>query len=430
VTDLMQAARAWWFGDVPGDFPLNHGFVSREACYRHGGPSRLLDACEECQESEWLSRACGELLYVPHSCDAGTSDLAHRRCLAQGDEAWCNLWQDFSFAEGADRALGAPSVLLLEPPKGLEFLRFQGCDVSTLNFLRQFGVSCTYDVRGDAEDVDWRRYDLVFVVNGRTAYRGGKPPDGVPVVMYGHDCYKEAERYQALIDDWRPDHFWCPNMASWRAGFRFPERTRFWFRADGDGTFFSRPNLGPEGKEWDLLLVGYAKPAGCYAPRAELARAVHRDLSGEFRVRIETDPGAQLVNWPGPTEAPGICCLNAWSAHLGRARFAMFGETTYKPNWVPRKAYELLGSGAVPIMPYSEDFAALGVTPWVHFIPLSWVTEAPCMRGVLRDYEFHRAIAERAVAWHRNRLDKLMFDGFEELLLGALEGRYRRRVIE
>lgn len=214
MTDLMQAARKWWFGNKPGPFVLPFHDITRKQVHERGGPSRDLDGCQACQLCEWVSRVNGRCEWVAHTCPDGTADLAHRLCLMQGDEGWTNRWQDFSFAEGADRNLGAPSVLMLQPPKGLMFLRSHGCDVSTINFLRQFGIACTYDVRADTEDVEWEKYDMVFVINGRLAYQGDQPPASLSTVMYGHDCYKELEQYQALIDAWPPDHFWCPNMAS------------------------------------------------------------------------------------------------------------------------------------------------------------------------------------------------------------------------
>jgi hypothetical protein len=136
-----------------------------------------------------------------------------------------------------------------------------------------------------------------------------------------------------------------------------------------------------------------------------------------------------LADWEGPVGGTTAALL-AWSRLLGSARFAMFGETIYKPGWVMRKDWETMASGAVPVIPDTPDKAELGILPWIHFIPLADVQgRDEALRGLAREHVALSLIAERAVAYSRGVMDELALGGFEEMLLGALEGRYRGRVL-
>jgi len=150
-------------------------------------------------------------------------------------------------------------------------------------------------------------------------------------------------------------------------------------------------------------------------------------LQEEFRVCFHHKAGSRrtkhsLSNRAGPY-------ANAWSEFLGSARYVVFAGIAEEPQAVFFKYYEVLGSGAIPIMPNAPDLKLLGVEPWIHFIPLDsvWKNNTQ-MQFYLSHYDEYKHIAESAVRWHQENADKLLFDGIEDLVQEITNGKYPRRL--
>ena len=51
------------------------------------------------------------------------------------------------------------------------------------------------------------------------------------------------------------------------------------------------------------------------------------------------------------------------------------------------------------------------------------------IRQLMKDYDSYRYIAENAVKWHQENADRLLFDGFEDVVQAVTRGRYPRRTL-
>lgn len=119
--------------------------------------------------------------------------------------------------------------------------------------------------------------------------------------------------------------------------------------------------------------------------------------------------------------------LSKWSEFLGSARFVAFGPTV--AGLLVSKYMEVLGSGAIPIFPPSEDLWRLGLRPWVHYIPLEDLPGGG-LRSALGNYENFQHIALNAVRRHHVICDKMLFDDFEDCVQEITQRRYPRRRLD
>ena len=94
------------------------------------------------------------------------------------------------------------------------------------------------------------------------------------------------------------------------------------------------------------------------------------------------------------------------------------------------KYYEALGSGAIPIFPEVPDLKLLGIKPFEHYIPLSEVEgDNEKLAFYLDHYQEYKHIAESAVNWYRQNSDKMLFEGFEEVVRSITKYEYPKRLV-
>lgn len=419
-SQLLLAVRAFWFGNVAGTFDLDGRPVRREEIHLHGGPSPEFNDCDTCQKAEWLSRLNGRNHYRKHSCPTG--QRCHILCSYQGDDAFTHYHQNFGYAARVDMTLNAAKCAMFQPAKGIKFIWSHHCDQSVHVFLRQFAQACQFDVVGFGEKIEPSRYNFAFVVMGPTK---AEIPPGLPIVMYGHDLWKQPSDRQALIDHVRPDVFWTPFLSSWKAHYRFPAKTRLVFRPVPASQFFTRPNL--DKKSLDVLCIGCTGNP-IYDPRLQLSRQL-AILASKWRIKLHHPGGARRAKHIGSVRSDKIPYCNAWSELLGSARYVAFDGIRQEPQPVFYKYYEVLGSGAVPIMPQAPDLKLLGIEPWVHYIPVSEIRgNNKRMVDLLEHYNEHKHIAEAAVSWHKENADRLLFEGIGDLVRDITGHAYPRRL--
>jgi len=416
---LMLWAREWWFNNEEGT--LLDGVVTRAAVDTYGGPNPEFNTCEQCQRVEWKARLTQTPLKVRHTCP--TSQLCQQYCDRQGDDRWTHFHQNFHFARGVDKALNAPRCLMIQPPKGYAFLTTHSCDQATQVFLRQFARACQYDLVKQGEAVAPSKYDFVFFVNNGVPPVPHKPI-GPASIVYCHDLWKRREERQVVLDAWQPDVIWTPFPSSWKRHYRIPKDTEVIFRPVPASMFFTRPNL--EEKELDLLVIG-AAGEGIYSPRLRLSKML-APLAKECLVQFHHAAGAKRSRWNGPNDGE-MPYNSAWSAFLGRAKFVAFAGIDDDPQPAFFKFYEVLGCGAVPIMPEAPDLAEIGVVAWEHYVPLEALPTRDDFKRVLSDYEGYKHLAYNAVEWTKNNADTLLFDGFEKMVRTLTEERYPRRLV-
>jgi hypothetical protein len=420
-SQLLRTMRRFWFNNVEGTFDVAGRPVERHEIQLHGGPNPEYNKCPTCQRVEWLSRLDQCNRYETHrKCD--TANRCSMVCSRQGDGRWTHFHQDFKFAVGVDPELNAPKCAMIQPPKGKTFLWSHSCDQGTLVFWRQFAQECQFDVY-DYEPIDGSKYDFVYIVNGGHYV---DPTPALPTIMYCHDLWKYREVRQAIVETVKPDIVWSPFLSSWRTWYKFTDKTRFVFRPIPASMYYTRSNLDDEKKDLDLLCVGHYG-SDIYEPRRRLAQQLGI-LAGRWRVRFHHPGGASRARHKDEVNSGKMPYLNAWSSFLGTARYVVFGGIVQDPQPVFYKYYEVLGSGAIPIMPNAPDLALIGVEPWAHFIPVDEVRENnERMIHFLDNYDQYRHIAENAVRWHDENADRLLFDGFADLVQDITGGAYPRR---
>jgi len=427
MASLKDEVRSFWYNNVPGSI---HG-VSRQEIQLYGGPSNKYDGCEMCQRSEWFSRIYQKNTFEEHKC--GTSVECKGVCALQGKEEWVHRHHDFTFSLGIDQGLPAPKCLFLFPyaPEGEVHARFTsiGCDHWMLNLRRQLAQTCQVGIRGP-RPTDCNEFDFALVFNHPRATDFTRPD--IPIVMYGHDLRKD----HGFIDHLRPDYLLTPCPTAWPQVNKFPEKTKVRFYCQSPSEYFTRTNL--DIKHIDLLATGTIH-GSTYRFRDALNTQLSA-LPSKYIVRCSNNLGmfsahcsgeTQTENWDGTIDTDiSYHYLNAYSALLGSAKFVIFGHLAGEHQLVLAKHYECLGSGAIPIMPGSPDLHLLGVEPMVHYIPLEFVWEDNTqLEYYLSNYEDFRYIAFNAAGWHRENVDRMLFDDFENFVQEVTDHKYPRRLV-
>jgi len=433
---LLEQVRQFWYDNHTGDFSVWGIPVARREIQRHGGPAPELAECPTCQKREWLSRVCRSPRYdyvTAHACAVG--DRARFLVECQGDEFWTHYNQNFWYMLGCDPKLNAPKCALLIPPRpnsSLHWFLKQNCDQWGINLRRGLAQACQVDAFTDPAKIDWAKYDFLFLKNtGPDVPDFGRPD--LPIVMYCQDGW--FKDYQTPIDRLKPDYVLTPYLTAWKEtlGVKWPAHTEFYFYGTSPSTFFARPNLDPEKKSLDLITVGVSNPAHVYKPRQKLDRQLKR-LPAKYKVGYSHRGGSRRDRWSGSTVCKGDRrFLNKWSELLGTARYATFGPLKGDfpgGQLLITKHYELLGSGAIPILPDAPDLHLLDIEPHVHYIPLSkvWRNNNKLM-WYLDRYEKHRHIAANAVRWYQENADRTLFDDFEDFIRDVTEHRYPKRLL-
>jgi len=426
--NLRQQVRQFWYKNEPGWFRAGNYKVSRYDIEERGGPSPHLDSCPICQQNEWLSRMLELPVWDDHTCyyNGAGKDRAYK----QGDDDWTSWHQDFDYAIGVNPMLPAPKIAVVFPfgyvPFG-QIYRFTSaigaCDQWAINIKRWLARTGMVEYVGP--EVDYDCYDIAIIINGNMKPDFRKPT--IPTILYCHDLVPN------LILDARtdPDVVLTPIPTEWqKLRFTNSEMVMYW---QGASQFFTRPNLdGP--KRWDILAVGCTH-LKTYEPRIEIAHIVD-NLTG-FKAGVSNNVGHFQVGCLGPNRTPGKTVedigntayhyLNRWSELLGSARFVIFGGLIGGYEMVLAKHYECLGSGAIPILPHAHDLNQLGVQPWVHYIPLEEVQNN--LPELLSAYAKHKHIAEAAVEWHKENVDRMMFYEMEQLIRRLTGYKYPERLV-
>lgn len=333
--------------------------------------------------------------------------------------------QNFWFAHGIDKSLDAPKCLMVQSPKGYRHVWSHSCDQGQLIFLRQFAYACQYDVlhAGQSPKRPLSDYDFAFTICSGEEYEPF--PRGLPLILYGHDLWKQAEARQGMINDLKPQIFWTPFYSSWIKKFSFGPHTEIVFRPIPASNFFTRPNLSVD-KSVDLLAIG-ADSSPIYQPRRDLRDQLLR-LDG-FNVVLHNYAGAKRSLHSGSSDT-ALPFLANWSRFLGSAKFVIFEGIADDPQPVFFKFYEALGSGAIPIFPQATDLARLGIFPDEHYIPVErFRGNNAALAETLNNYDNLRHIAQNATSWYRNNTDALLFNDFEGMIRGMTKYKYPRRLI-
>lgn len=427
-SDLLKDVRRFWFNNEPGTFSIGSKQVTRKEIQTYGGPAPQFNFCPTCQESEWFSRLEQRNLFQSHSCN--TSERCQLLCSRQGDELWTLYHQNFWFAVGCDSDLQAPKGAFFfdkGPGCGMMYTRFweDNCDHWMLDWRRMFAQACQIEIIEKPSETDWSRYDFLY-----TKALGISPinrPD-IPVIAWGGD-YLKAEQIQSNLNWLRPDILLTCYPTAWS---QFEHIGKIWPGTMAASQFFTRPNLG-HNKNFDLLVIG-GLGHSIYDRRRELDEQL-QNLSGDYRIKFDHHQTLHQRH-AGPVEFihgdKKVHYLNKWSEYLGSARFVTFGPIAPPCNEkIVAKYAECLGSGAIPILPNVTDLSKqYKVQPMVHYIPLSNVWKN---NGQLRHYFDHygeyKHIAEAAVQWHIDNVDRSLFSNFEDMVQELTENKYHRRLL-
>ena len=426
MSQLLKDARWFWYQNVPGDFGLEGEAITRADIQVHGGPDPDLDGCLICQRSEWLSRVRQRDMFEPHECPMANG--CRKQCRVQGNPDWAHRHQNHLFAVGCQEELNAPKCLCLFRSSGKAKLYpryFSRTGDSWMAVLRrQLAQTCQVDVVQSVKGIDWSQYDLFIFMNTGDDWVFDRPP--IPILMYVHDCWIGA--FQKVIDRFKPEYIFTPNPTMLTNNYQVDKRSKVFFYPVAPSMFFSRPNLGK--KQIGLLAAGSLN-SHLYEPRRQLDKQL-KQLPSKFMVAFAHTHGAQRNRHGGPTRAGGLRFLNRWSELLGSAKFvifASFSDKRFQPVFM--KHYEVLASGAVPILPASPDLFRLGIKPMVHYIPLEKVWgNNKALANFLSHYDKYRPIAVRAVRWAKENMDRMLFDGFEDMIREVTDNLYSRRLVK
>ena len=435
-SDLVEQTRSFWFNNVAGTMNIDGHAITREDIYLYGGPDPNLTHPVS-QKMEWLSRIRQTNMFEPH--DSSQSELCRIMCARQGDENWTQHHQNFNFALGCDNTLAAPKCLCILPPYPNRYwyptykvFQKPNCEQWMLVLKRRLARACQVDVAAEPLGIDWSKYDLVFMPNTARNFKFHRPD--IPVILYGHEMWPDDAGFQWVIDWLQPDVLLVPNPTPWRENFRLPTRTKISFSPFAPSMFFTRPNPDPQCKKLDLLVIGnIAMPI--YAPREKLDEQI-RPLNNLYRIECSHHIGSQRFRSNGTTLQEGpygpVRYLNQWSAYLGSARYVIFGRLDSRIHrFVLGKHYESLGSGAIPIFPEVPDLKLLGITPFEHYIPLDEVEgKNERLTYFLDNYDSYRYIAQNAVEWYANNIDRLLFDDFESIVHEITGRQFPKRLID
>jgi hypothetical protein len=340
--------------------------------------------------------------------------------------------QNFDFSIGCDLDLPVPKcLLLLMAPQQKQRFFLSRCDQGSLTFHRQLAFACQIDLINYPLNIDWSQYDFVFMAN--EGYNQKFPrPKNLPIILYCHDFQIKNKGYQWVINWIKPDILLTSYPTQWKENFKLPLKTKVVFYPLFLPLFFSRPNL--ERKDFDLLVIG-AAAGEIYQSRYRLSRQIFQ-LSHRYKIIFSHSLGYLRGKWQGPTyhldsNNQPIRYLNKWSEYLGKAKYVIFGRIgDPRKQFLVYKYYETLGSGAIPIFPEVPDLELLGVKSFVHYIPLSEIEENNKRLSYFLDrYEDFKYIAENAVKWYKENSDKILFEGFEDLIREITNQRYPKRLI-
>lgn len=424
-SDLVKDIRRFWFNNEPGTFQLGNRSVIRREIQIYGGPAPQFNPCNICQRSEWLSRLEQKNLFQSHSCS--TSERCRWLCSVQGNELWTLYHQNFWFMVGCNPSLQAPRVALFyDKGQGSAFwyTRFwsDNCDHAMIDWRRAMAQACQVDVLENLDEVDWSKYDFAYVKVRMDPIN--RPP--IPVIAWGEDYFR-ADYVQNILNWLQPNILITPYPTAWS---QFELDGEVQFQPHAASQFFTRSNLGP--KDLDLLVIG-GMGHGIYNPRRRLDEQIKALTSG-YQIRFNHHQTLHQKH-PGPTRFmhgnEEVHYLNEWSKYLGSAKFVTFGAIDPPCHEkVVAKYGECLGSGAIPILPEPADLTKhFGVEPMTHYIPQRNILgNNDQLRYYLDHYADFRYIAENAVRWHKENIDHLLFDGFEDIIQKLTEGKYSRRL--
>lgn len=426
-TELVKKVREFWYENIIEDFDLDGEKISRKDIFTYGGPN-LKFTCSVCQKSEWLSRIRQKNLFISHPCSQG--EECNYLCRKQGDEFWTHYHQNFDFSSGCDKNLSSPKCILYTKKEFKDTFFSPSCDVLALVNRRRLAYSCQIDVTDNPFKIDWSKYDFLFV-DYKTAMSKFNRPN-IPVILYGHDFWGVDKKiYQWTINWLKPDILLTAYPSCWSENFKFPNHTKIAFHPFFDSLFFSRPNLSK--KDIDLLSIGAVTSKILYQPRIDLDKQIS-ELSNRYKIDFSHAAGSGNVDLSGSAVRKDsrsyrkIRFLNKWSEYIGNSKYVIFGRMKY-PVLVS-KYYEVLGSGAIPIMPEVPDLKLLGVKPLKHYIPLSEVEgNNEKLSYYLDNYDKYKHIAENAVNWYKENSDIMIFNGFEDTIRNITNNKYPKRIV-
>jgi len=428
-TDLVKRVREFWYGNIPGNFDLDGEKISRKDIFTHGGPNPKF-TCPICQKSEWLSRIKQKNLFQPHTCPQVKE--CEELCKKQGDELWIHYHQNFHFIFGSNPNLPAPKGLYLRAIPNEKYFNLKPCcDLGPLVNSRRFAFACQIDMVQKPININWSNYDFLFIDISGSNQKFPRP--NIPIILYGHDFWKNKNYFQWVINWLKPDIFLTSYPTQWKENFKFPSKTKIVFYPLFPSLFFTRTNLTE--KKLDLLVIGtVANPI--YRSRIELSKQISQ-LASKYRIEFSHWVGALRDRWRGPTEYTDLFShqtvryLNKWFEYLGSAKYVIFGRIgDPKKQFLVFKYYETLGSGAIPIFPEVPDLKLLGVRPFEHYIPLSEIeNNNERLAYFLDHYEDFKHIAQNAVDWYKKVSDKMIFNDFEDLIREITNYKYPKKLI-
>ena len=435
-SQLVEETRRFWFNNIPGTINVDGQDITRGDIYTYGGPNPWITHPQS-QKMEWMSRVRQKNLFKPH--ESPDEEMCKTLCERQGDELWTHHHQNFDFAMGCDSGLNAPMGILILPDdiKHFEgysaYSRFQNafCDQFTHVLKRRLSMACQYDVVAYPEGIDWQQYDFLFTINIEKNRPFPRP--SLPVILYGHDLWLNRKSLNQKVVDWiQPDILLTPYPSAWEKYIHYQNNTHVVFMPFAPSMFFTRPNLKMNKKCLDLLVIG-ALQSHVYVPRIVLSHQI-RSLIDRYAVEFSHHVGARRNVWNGATiqqyKKTKIHYLNQWSSYLGSARYVVFGRTGENLEWLFGKYYETMGSGAIPIFPEVPDLKLLGIKPFEHYIPLSEVEgNNERLTYFLDHYEDYFNIAQNAVSWCQNNMDRMVFEDFETIIHEVTAGRYPKRLV-
>lgn len=425
-SSLLAAARRFWYNNEPGTLSVGEYQVTRQAMYMYGGPSPEY-ACEECQRYEWLSRVFQRNMFREHKMrDKSRYKMARNICSRQGKEEWTHNHQNFMFSTAVTDDVNAPRVFMLHCKRGEDIIFGHYCDQSSLAFMRTLARACQYDLRLNIKGVNWANYDLILTFDNETIPAIPKGV-GIPIVVYLHDLWKYHDVRQARLTRLSPDYIYTPYPIAWERDYKIPDGCKIYHKSQSGGQFFTRPNLNKKGL--DLILLG-TMGSPIYSPRVRLAAQIRAIPKGRYKIKTTHAAGSIRARHEGPNIAGQLHLTNAYSAMIGTAKFAMFGEIDHPIQTAFMKHYELLGSGAIPIFPDAPVLKRLGVKAGEHFIPIDEVRDNNrVLMHYLDNYDRYKHIAANAVEWHKEHDRSYLFETFENIICNAIGDKYPRRVL-
>lgn len=419
--------RRFWYNNEPGPFMLDGKPITRKQIQTYGGPAPSLDACPTCQSAEWLSRVYQQNLFQDHACPANTKTQCAALCVKQGNDLWTQYHQNFWYAVGCDPGLNAPrACLFLDYSAGYKRYWTHNCGFWMISLRRQMAQVGMLETCQRTDEIDWERYDWLWTMGSGFCW-AERPP--LPIVMVGFDA--NHGNTQQMLDLLEPDIFLTSYPTTYRENFNIPDKTRVVFGTRTTASFFARSNL--DRKELDLLVVG-ALHHTIYTHRRELAEQIE-PLAKRYKVGFSHRFGWVDSKHCGPVQYQDdegtVNYLNKWFEFLSSARYVTFGHPAgICKEYIHNKVYEILGSGAIPILPEVKDFKLLGIEPMVHYIPLSQIwKDNNRLEELLNNYDKYKYIAENAVKWHQENVDRMLFTDFENLIHELLGQRYPKRLI-